>query len=516
MTIWIAYQRVSDPRQEKEGHSIPAQKEANGKYVASRGGVIHQDYTESSSATQGDRDKFLELLSFVKKSKKPVSLVVEKTDRLHRTWEDYSIIQKLIQTGKLEVHFSRDSRVVNQDSPPESILHTMFDMVFAAYYPINLSREIKKGLRQRLLKGEWPHKPPPGYKHVDGLVVPDPETRDYIAYAFELYATGVFSLEGLRKALYDEGYFYKPHLPKLQKAQLGKVLTNPFYIGRMEWKGETYDGKHEHLVSVETWIRAQEAGRKGNKPVQYNKRVFRYGQLLKCGACGSQVVAEIKKGGKYVYYRCGNNAKRQGCEQGYINETLLDEQFNGLIQSIRMPTEFEQEIRREILEAARLNENTLADETNKIAREINRKRSQKKQAYQDRLDGLIDAETYREIADENDIQILGLEERLSKIKRVDNDFYSLADAWFELPKILAGKWSTASDEKRKKMLFFLGSNYTLLDKELSWTLKEPFASMVNSAVNEKMVELTDRGSNFLSLILSQADLIRTVRKALAA
>ncbi|HEY9746169.1 MAG TPA: hypothetical protein V6C99_08130 [Oculatellaceae cyanobacterium] len=38
--IWITYQHVSDPRQEKEGLSIPVQQEISQDYIKEQSGVL--------------------------------------------------------------------------------------------------------------------------------------------------------------------------------------------------------------------------------------------------------------------------------------------------------------------------------------------------------------------------------------------------------------------------------------------------------------------------------------------
>ena len=43
---------------------------------------------------------------------------------------------------------------------------------FAQFYSSNLATEVKKGMRQKVLNGGWPHRPPRGYvlaKRSDGI-----------------------------------------------------------------------------------------------------------------------------------------------------------------------------------------------------------------------------------------------------------------------------------------------------------------------------------------------------------
>ena len=70
------------------------------------------------------------------------------------------------------------------------------------------------------------------------------------------------------------------------------------------WKGKTYQGNHEPIINRELWDKAQAVldGR-NSRPTRKTKREFAFSGLIRCGHCGSAVVAEMKKG-RYVYYHC--------------------------------------------------------------------------------------------------------------------------------------------------------------------------------------------------------------------
>ena len=42
------------------------------------------------------------------------------------------------------------------------------EAVLARNYINNLSEEVKKGMRQKVLQGGWPHRPPRGYRYGTG------------------------------------------------------------------------------------------------------------------------------------------------------------------------------------------------------------------------------------------------------------------------------------------------------------------------------------------------------------
>src|SRR5436853_3657490 len=75
------------------------------------------------------------------------------------------------------------------------------------YYVDNLSENIKRGIRQKLRNGIWPSWAPVGYinDRKNRCIVPDPERAPFIRKAFQLYATGDFTLARLRERVNAAG-----------------------------------------------------------------------------------------------------------------------------------------------------------------------------------------------------------------------------------------------------------------------------------------------------------------------
>lgn len=105
-------------------------------------------------------------------------------------------------------------------------------------------------------RGELIFCPPVGYVIDDSgsraRAVPDPLLGPLVSEAFELYATGDYSIRKLLKTMTEKGMASRSG--KLMGVSgLHAVLTNPFYYGRVRWGGEEIDGGHEPLVSRETF-----------------------------------------------------------------------------------------------------------------------------------------------------------------------------------------------------------------------------------------------------------------------
>src|SRR5215469_10734971 len=80
----VIYARVSSKEQEKEGFSIPAQLKLLKEYAAAQGFTVAQEYVDVETAKQAGRAAFGEMIAYLKGHPAVRTLLVEKTDRLHR------------------------------------------------------------------------------------------------------------------------------------------------------------------------------------------------------------------------------------------------------------------------------------------------------------------------------------------------------------------------------------------------------------------------------------------------
>ena len=100
------------------------------------------------------------------------------------------------------------------------------------YFVDNLSENTKRGLRQKLRRGEWPGWAPLGYANdiLTHTVVKDKERFRLVRKLFELYATGAYSMKDLQNTAISIGLFGKSG--KVTSVSLVQhTLSNPFYYG---------------------------------------------------------------------------------------------------------------------------------------------------------------------------------------------------------------------------------------------------------------------------------------------
>jgi Recombinase len=81
-------------------------------------------------------------------------------------------------------------------------------------------------------------------------IVPDPERADLVHSAFELYATGGYSVAQLTDELAERGLRGRGRRDRPEKplvvSSVADLLANPVYTGVVEWQGVTYQVSTSH------------------------------------------------------------------------------------------------------------------------------------------------------------------------------------------------------------------------------------------------------------------------------
>jgi hypothetical protein len=126
----------------------------------------------------------------------------------------------------------------------------------------------------------------------------------------------------------------------LALSKIYTTLKNPFYYGEFNFGGKIYKGNHEPLITKELFDKVQK--QLIVPPKDWNKKIFPFRGLCKCGSCGEWVTAEekykkTKYDGvkKYIYYHCGRHVNYD-CDEPYITEEDLIKQLIAHIDEIKL------------------------------------------------------------------------------------------------------------------------------------------------------------------------------------
>lgn len=467
MKTYFGYVRVSTVRQGERGVSLQEQRDAISAYAARNKLEISRWFEERETAAKRGRPIFNEMLKLLR-SGKADGVMIHKIDRSARNMKDWAELGELMDGG-VEVHFVNESLDLASRG---GRLSADIQAVVAADYIRNLREESKKGFYGRIKQGLYPLPAPLGYLDMGQgkPKEPDPVKAPVVRRAFQLYATGSWTLELLCEELYRSGLRNRRG-GAVTLNGLSTILNNPFYIGivRLMSTGETFQGIHEPLIGKSLFDRVQLVLR-GKVAARTQVHDFSFRRILNCGHCGYALIGERQKG--HVYYRCHTKA----CPTKAVREEGIEPEFLNALE----PLQFDEEERVILLEKLGEVKKTLIEQW-EAQTDSNRMRLGQLQERLDRLtdayiDRLIDKETFeaRKAAVMMDQKALqekiaqpqsAIADRLSKFLELAGDAYLLYQA-------------SVPTEKRD-LLKIVTSNRTVTGKNVAVTLKDPFSDVAN-------------------------------------
>jgi DNA invertase Pin-like site-specific DNA recombinase len=200
---FFIYTRKSTDSEDRQVRSIQDQI-AELKELAKKENLEIVDIlVEKQTAKKPGRPVFAEMLKRIE-SGEAEGILAWHPDRLARNSVDGGQIIYLVDTGVIkELKFP----TFWFDPTPQGKFMLSIAFGQSKYYIDNLSENIKRGHRQKLKNGLWPQMAPLGYlnnKETKQIYI-DKEKAPIIKKAFEVYATGKYTLKEIRKIINELG-----------------------------------------------------------------------------------------------------------------------------------------------------------------------------------------------------------------------------------------------------------------------------------------------------------------------
>jgi site-specific DNA recombinase len=344
----LLYARVSTDKQAQKELSIPAQIDAMRQHARRNGWkVVGHFVDKGESAKTANRPELKRLISHCKDQQGINLVMVHKIDRLARNLVDYATIKAILK--------QKGIRLISVSEPFEdnSIGHLLENIIasISEWYSANLGDEIRKANLAKLKQGEWPHQAPVGYKAVKGpnnrvRHVPDEKTSPLIHQAFELFATGNYSLKLLSESMFDRGLATR-YGRMYSEENMKRILSRQFYVGRLVWNDDDFEGKHEPIVPKDLFYSVQEVlKRRSADKGEKGRLTFLLRGVASCRVCRRRLTGEVHARGSY--YRCLVRLEGTRCSQPYTPVKHLDAQLEWLYGQLHLPPEFIELLKLEI------------------------------------------------------------------------------------------------------------------------------------------------------------------------
>lgn len=481
----LLYARVSTDKQAQKELSIPAQIAAIKEYAKRNGWhVVGHFVDEGESAKTADRPELKRLIQHCKENKNVDIVLVHKIDRLARNLIDYATIKAILkQKGIKLVSVSEPF----DDNPIGHLLENIIASI-SEWYSANLGEEIKKANLAKLKRGEWPHKPPIGYRSARGenwrvKHIPDPKTAPLVRQAFELFSTGNYSLKTLSEEIHTRGLktrygrIYSPESVK-------KLLTNRFYIGRLEWQGKEYSGKHKPIVTPALFYRVQEVlKRRSVDTGEKGMLEFLLRGVAYCRTCGQRLTGEIHPRGSY--YRCLPNLQKKRCRQPYIPVKLLDGQLEALYERLQPPKKLLELLKVEMQEIAQRRKRIAEKEVKTLKRTIEDLENKEIKLLDEMLGGKTPRDIYEKMEKKYAGQRREAEARLSQLEVDYDDPLDFLDKCIVVASMLSYLHKRFNYERRKNLLRAVFERIHVQDKAIvDVKLNPPFSFLMKDDIEK--------------------------------
>lgn len=464
MSKHYGYVRVSTTKQ-GDGVSLEEQRESIQRYARKHDLEIIRWFEEKETAAKQGRPEFTRMLGLLRDGQAE-GVVIHKIDRSSRNLKDWAELGDLIDEG-IEIHFANEGFDLSSRG---GRLSADIQAVVAADYIRNLRQEVKKGFYGRLKQGLYPLPAPVGYTDEGGGKPKDvdPVQGPLVQKAFELYATGEYSVESLAEEMRHRGLKNSTGGTATRNS-VWRMLKNPFYMGliRIKKTGETFDGVHEPLVTKSVFDKVQNI-LSGRAPKQTRTHDFLFRRLFQCKHCGRSLIAEEQKG--HIYYRCHTS----DCPTKCLREDRLEEQVLAAFEPLQLNSQEKAHLDQQLDNLRNRWDENRQNDIQAIELQL-----EKLSSRLDRLtDAFLDQTIEKDLFEKKKSSLLNqrteLEERLRNLRANDVSVPDQVDEILELAKTACTCYKLGTKDEKRDLLQTLTSNRAVNRRNVSIELKKPF------------------------------------------
>ena len=340
----VAYARYSSDNQREE--SITAQLRAIHEWANNNGHTIVKEYIDEALTARTDkRPNFIQMIEDSKINDWD-GVVVHKLDRFARNRYHSAMYKRILKTSGKRLY----SVLEKLDDSPESIIMESVIEGMNEYYSANLSREVKKGLKENALVCK--HNggiPPLGYgvdKDLHYFVIE--KEAEAVKIIFEKYLEG-YTYPQICNILSKKHYKTKTG-KEFGYNSIHDILRNEKYTGvyvygygsRAKRRGQP----NEDIIKIEDGmpkiiekdifdsVQEKLKGRKNMGGAYKAKQTYFLSGLIVCGKCGHNYVGAAKSD-KRIVYECSGK-KTTKCDNSYIKKDYIEKLVLDKLKNILM------------------------------------------------------------------------------------------------------------------------------------------------------------------------------------
>ena len=466
MPKFFMYLRKSTDEEDKQVLSLAAQEAELKEYAERERLDVVEVFHESQTAKEPGRPIFNKMVERMEKGEAN-GIVAWHPDRLARNSVDGGKIIYLVDSGRIEM-LKFPTFWFEATPQGKFMLNIAFGQ--SKYFVDNLSENVKRGLREKLRRGEWPGFAPLGYLNArKGEIVVDKDRAKKIKKMFSLYATGNYTMKQLNIWAKENELFSRKN-KRLNNAVVCHILSNPFYYGVFTYNGEKYQASYEPIITKALFDKCKAIRENRNRPKYKTLKPFPYRGLFKCGECGCSITAEKQKGRNY--YRC--TKKKGPCTQPYLREDRLEKQLREIIMSCAINDKAINFLLKKMKEEAGNVKNQKSAQQIKLKNEIGALENKLDLLLDAKLEGSVDKQEYAAKKEKIINEKIVLEEKLSTISKKGASWLEPAEKFIYSLKTARKTALSGNFLDIKKFLEKLGSNRIICGRKAEAIFEKPF------------------------------------------
>ncbi len=505
--VAVGYGRVSTKEQAKDNNSLPNQKKDIFGYCQQKNLVL-VEFFEDPGATGGNliRPGFQAMLDYARKNKKNLKyVIVNDLSRLSRDAKDQANVMCELEKLGIKLRSVKEPNV--DETPAGRLFATMFGG-FNQLFRDTLKERTKERMQAAVEAGRFPWPAPIGYMNLNGKgkalvsiapgqpnMIPDPEHAPLIQKAFELVATGRYTIaEALRQLnnMWPRTRNGKP----LTAQTLNKTLRKPVYCGFVcspEW-GLKVRGLHEPLISAELFDAVQSV-LDGKKPTATPRKRcnpdFPLKVFVRCDVCGTPLTGGWTTNGhskerRFGYYYCRN----RDCRAVNIRKEILEEHVAQLIDQLTPDPSALNDFPKMLAEVRKRERGDSEAAGKRLQRELVDRRTLKQELLLAKLRREISQSDYEQANKQFDAEILEIEQRLIEAGESRASVEQLVDFSTRQLQDVGGLWRRLPGEHKQRvqtLLFSAGLRYSPETKSLNHSNSSLFIQLRDCVAGKNLL-----------------------------
>ena len=342
------YARVStDMQAEIKNGSLDTQIDLLQKYVELKDSTPEEEWKamaiyreEGKSGKNLDRPEFKRLVQDIERGKINAVLCT-RIDRVSRSIIDFLHFHEFLKENEA-IFISLNENF--DTSTPMGRFALTISLAMAELERERTSERTREKMQWRAEEGLKNGGQILGYDvdpNEKGVPKPNEVERELVLEIFHTYVKEQ-SFRATAQVINEKGYRTKSYVSRRGHIRAGKkfnntsimrILKNQFFIGKIAYNGEVYEGQHEPIVPMELWNRAQAiiktnraTGSRGRKQNLYT---FLLKGMVKCGWCQSHMTPSYARNHQknlYFYYQCTCKIHRgdKECAMKYVPAHALE------------------------------------------------------------------------------------------------------------------------------------------------------------------------------------------------